>query len=194
MLRKSWVKSSLGVFGQVNHFDPSPLHRQQLLDVVNAKASQTVFVFDDDEGDGWIGEEFQQLGPPIIDTQANLFQDGHQAIAFGGAVVPQTLGLPFQVIFIFGSGQTGVDGNFLIGDGCEHLRDRIGDDDRTSVNLIASQSSGFEPAPGRVVGDSGFAGVGAQFHNASIEHLFVFVNRHPQNEDSYSILERSIVL
>ncbi|GFP33466.1 hypothetical protein HKBW3S42_01802, partial [Candidatus Hakubella thermalkaliphila] len=23
----------------------------------------------DDEGDGWIGEEFQQLGPPIIDTQ-----------------------------------------------------------------------------------------------------------------------------
>lgn len=172
----------------MDDLDPSPLHRQGLLDVVKAETSRTVFVFDNDEGDGWIGEEFQQLGPRIIDARGGLFHDGHQAIAFSGAVVLQPLGLPFQVIFIFSSGYTGVDGNYLIGDSCDRFRNRIGDDDRATVNLIVGEMSGFELAPGRAVGDSGFAGVCAQFHTTSIEQLFVFVKRRLQKEDSYSIL------
>jgi hypothetical protein len=56
----------LPIFSQVDHLDLSALHRQALLDVVEPKAGQTVFVLHHDQADGRIGQQLQQHRASVV--------------------------------------------------------------------------------------------------------------------------------
>jgi len=52
----------LAVFGQIDPLDLPALPPQQLLDVVEPKASQTIFMFHHDQADGGVGQQLQRFG------------------------------------------------------------------------------------------------------------------------------------
>ena len=85
----------VAVLSQIDHFDAPVLHaaRQQLLNGVEAKASQAVFVFhhsaarsaSGNQRQGRVGQHFQQLGPRVLHPGANVFDYRADLIAFGRA-------------------------------------------------------------------------------------------------------------
>jgi hypothetical protein len=161
---------------QINHIDSSVLQLQQLLNVVEAKASQAVFVFHHHQRQGRVAQQLQQLGAGIVHAGANFFHHRADLTAFGCAVILQAFGLPFQIRFVFGSRDACLDRHLTGRDDLRFFRRGVSHDDGAGVRLKAGQFPGLEPAPSHAIGNPNLPRVGTQFHIAILEQAFLIVN------------------